>query len=127
MLNEPVRAPTTVGVNVTLTVHELFCVSVAVQVVVRAKSPAAAETARLLIFPPFAVNVIVCAALVVLGAWLANVSEDGEMPTVIDTVPLPLRLIVCGLPEPDEVTVIDPARVPVAVGLKVTDIVHVAF
>jgi hypothetical protein len=45
----------------------------------------------------------------------------------MDTVPLPLRLIVCGLPEPEEVTVMDPARVPVAVGLKVTEIVQVAF
>ena len=40
---------------------------------------------------------------------------------------MPLKLIVCGLPAPDDVIVIAPVRVPAAVGVNVTVIVHVAF
>jgi hypothetical protein len=36
-------------------------------------------------------------------------------------------LIVCGLPVPEDVIVIEPVRGPVAVGVKVTVIVQVAF
>jgi hypothetical protein len=43
------------------------------------------------------------------------------------STPVPLKLIVCGLPAPDEVIVIAPVRVPVAVGVNVTVIVQVAF
>jgi hypothetical protein len=64
----PLRAPIAVGVNVTVTVHELFCANVAVQFVVRLKSPLATETAILLMLPPFAVTVTTCDALVVFGA-----------------------------------------------------------
>jgi len=40
---------------------------------------------------------------------------------------VPLRLIVCGLPAPEDVTVIAPVRAPVAVGVNVTVIVQVLF
>jgi hypothetical protein len=40
---------------------------------------------------------------------------------------VPLKLIDCGLPEPDDVTVIDPVRVPAAVGVNVTVMLHVLF
>jgi hypothetical protein len=40
---------------------------------------------------------------------------------------VPLKLIVCGLPAPDEVIVIAPVRAPAAVGVNVTVTVHVAF
>jgi hypothetical protein len=40
---------------------------------------------------------------------------------------VPVRLIVCGLPALDDVTVIAPVRVPVPVGVKVTVMVQVAF
>jgi hypothetical protein len=40
---------------------------------------------------------------------------------------VPLKLIACGLPAPDDVIVIAPVRVPVAVGVNVTVMVQVAF
>ena len=40
---------------------------------------------------------------------------------------MPLKVIVCGLPVPEEVTVIAPVRVPAAVGVNVTVTVQVAF
>jgi hypothetical protein len=40
---------------------------------------------------------------------------------------VPLKLIVCGLPAPDDDTVIAPVRVPVVVGVNVTVIVQVAL
>jgi hypothetical protein len=40
---------------------------------------------------------------------------------------VPLKLIVCGLPFPEDVIVIAPVRVPVAVGVNVTVTVHVLF
>jgi hypothetical protein len=40
---------------------------------------------------------------------------------------VPLKLIVCGLPAPEELIVISPVRVPVAVGVNVTVTVQVAF
>ena len=40
---------------------------------------------------------------------------------------MPLKLIDCGLPAPDEVTVMDPVRVPAALGVNVTVIVQELF
>jgi hypothetical protein len=62
----PVRVPVVVGVNVTVTVQALFCARVAVQLVVRLKSPVAAEITMLLTAPLFAVRVTLCDVLVVL-------------------------------------------------------------
>jgi hypothetical protein len=55
------------------------------------------------------------------------VSALDVSPSAGGSTPVPLRLIVCGLPEPDDVTVIDPVRVPAAVGVNVTVIVQVLF
>jgi hypothetical protein len=61
----PVRVPVVVGVNVTVTVQLLFCARLDVQLVVRLKSPVAAETTMLLTAPLFAVSVTLCEVLVV--------------------------------------------------------------
>jgi hypothetical protein len=123
----PVRVPAAVGVNVTVIVQVAFCASVAVQLVVRPKSPVAAETTMLFILPLFAVRVTVCDALVVFVFWPGKVSEFEVNPMSAGKTPVPVRLIVCGLPAPEEVTVIAPVRVPAAVGVNVTVIVQVAF
>jgi hypothetical protein len=123
----PVRVPAAAGVNVTVIVQVLFCASVVVQVVVRLKSPVAAEMAILLTPPLFAVSVTVCDALVVFVFWLANISELEVSPNVGGSTPVPLKLTVCGLPVPEDVTVIAPVRVPAAVGVKVTVIEQVTF
>jgi len=60
----PVRVPAAVGVNVTVTVQVLFCASVAVQVVVRPKSPVAADIDIPFMAPLFAVSVTDWPALV---------------------------------------------------------------
>jgi hypothetical protein len=48
-------------------------------------------------------------------------------PSIGANVPVPLKLIVCGLPAPEELIEIVPVRVPAAVGVNVTVIEHVAF
>jgi hypothetical protein len=50
-----------------------------------------------------------------------------DNPSAGGRIPVPVRLIVCGLPVPDDVIVTAPVRVPVAVGVKVTVTVHVLF
>jgi hypothetical protein len=54
-----------------------------------------------------------------------NVNELDESPSVGGNTPVPLRLIVCGLPAPDDVIATEPVRVPVAVGVNVTVTVQV--
>jgi len=58
---------------------------------------------------------------------LAKVNELDVSPRAGGSTPVPLKVIVCGLPAPDEVIVIAPVRVPAATGVNVTVIVHVAF
>jgi hypothetical protein len=66
MVIPPVRVPVAVGVNVTVIVHVAFWASVVVQLVVRLKSPVAADTAMLLTPLLLAVRVTTCDVLVVL-------------------------------------------------------------
>jgi hypothetical protein len=56
-----------------------------------------------------------------------NVSEPDDNPSAGGNTPVPLKLIVCGLPVPDEVIVTAPVRVPAAVGVNVTVTVQVLF
>jgi hypothetical protein len=75
---------------------------------------------------PELVRLIFCGGLVVPIAWLAKVSDVGVRVTAgaaADT-PVPLRLIVRGLPGSLSVITIVPVRVPAAVGLKVTLMLH---
>jgi hypothetical protein len=123
----PVRVPVAVGVSVTVIEQVVFCANVAAQLFVWLKSPVAADIEMLLIAPLFAVKTIDCDALVVFVTWLANVKELCESPSAGGNTPVPLRLIVCGLPAPDEVMLIAPVRVPAAIGVNVTVTVQVAF
>src|SRR5437879_7499753 len=81
----------------------------------------------LLTLPLFAVTVTDCDPLVVFVTWLVYVSEVDVSPSAGANTPVPLKLIVGGLPAPEEVIVIAPVRAPVAVGVNVTVIVQVAF
>jgi len=76
---------------------------------------------------PVFVSVTVWAGLVVFTCWLVNVKLDPDKLTTGagGSVPVPVRVIVCGLPVALSVTVTDAVRVPVAVGVKVTLIVQV--
>jgi hypothetical protein len=71
----------------------------------------------------FAVSVTDCVALDVPTVVLLNVRDPVESP-IAGWMPVPDRLIVCGLPTPFDVTVILPVRVPAAVGVNVTLMVH---
>ena len=74
---------------------------------------------------PLLVRVTVCAALVVLSTWAANVRLAGARLTVGPT-PVPVRVTVCGLPGALSVRVTAPLRGPGTVGVNVTLIVQVA-
>ena len=76
---------------------------------------------------PVLVSVTVCAALVVPTVWLANVRlVEDKLTTGIATA-VPVSETACGLEAALSVSVIAPVSVPAAVGLKVTEIVQLAF
>jgi len=63
------------------------------------------------------------AVLVTFSNWLPNASDSGD--TVTGAIPVPLNCIVWGELEELSLTVNIPASEPVAVGVKVTEIVQV--
>jgi hypothetical protein len=71
---------------------------------------------------PVLVSVTICAALVVFTCWLTNVKLNDDRLTVGAgiAVPVPLSVIVCGLPVALSVMVTAAVRVPSAVGANVT-------
>ena len=124
-MSTPERVPTSVGVNVTPTVHFSPAPTLGAQVLLAtAKSPVAAivviskEVARWL------VNVTVEDALVVPMVRLAKVTLSRE--SVAATEPVPLRFKVCGLLDALSTIVSVPTRAPAAVGENVTPILQVA-
>ncbi len=74
---------------------------------------------------PVFVSVTFCAALVVPTSWLAKVRLAADRLTT-GAVPVPVRLMVCGLPAALSVMLTEAVRVPVAVGVKVTLMVQLA-
>jgi hypothetical protein len=74
---------------------------------------------------PVLVSVTVCAVLLVFTNWLPKLRLAGDKDTAGAVVPVPLSATVCGLPLALSVTEMLPLREPEAVGLKVTEIVHV--
>ena len=117
--------PTTVGVNVTPTVHFSPAPTLEPQVsLATAKSPFATIVDMFREVARWLVSVTIVGALVVPTVRLANVRLAGEIVT--GTEPVPLRLTVCGLFEAPSVNVSVPARAPVAVGENVTPTLHAA-
>jgi len=122
------RLPEAVGVNFTLMV-QLFCAPSDVpQVFVWLKSPGFVPVIvmdvmlSVVVFDPL-VSVSVIGELVVPTDTLPKLSELGANFT---TVPIPLRATVWGLPEALSATESVPVSVPVALGVKVTEIVQLA-
>jgi hypothetical protein len=131
MVTAAVRAPATVGVNVTLIVQlPLFAATELAQVLLCAKSPLLAPvTAMPVRFStalPVLVSVTVCEPLVVFNVWLANVRLELDRLTTgaAAFAPVPVIVIVCGVPVALSLMVTAPVRAPVAVGVKVTLIVQ---
>ena len=123
MLSEAVSLPLAVGVNVTLIVQLAPAASELPQVLVWAKAlalaPVIATLVMLNVAVPLFVRVTVEAALLVPTAWLLKETLVGERLTA-GAVPVPERLTVCGLPLALSVMLTEAARLPVAVGVKVT-------
>jgi hypothetical protein len=124
-----VRVPPAVGLNVTLMVQLELAASELPQLLDWAKSPLLVPVTAMLEMlsaaPPEFVSVTGWAALAVPTFWLLNVSEAGESAAVA-AAPVPVRLAVCGLFVVLSETANVAVRVPRAVGVKVTLIVHVA-
>ena len=118
----PVREPVVVGLNVTLTVQFAPAAKLVPQLFVCEKSPVVETEVMLRLPEPLFVTVTVCAALATFTCWLPKVTleEESETDGVGALVPVPLNVMVCGLPV--ALSAIDsvPVRLPVVVGLKVT-------
>lgn len=126
----PVRAPAAVGVKVTEIVQLPPSARLAPQLCVSAKSPDAVIEVITRAAVPESVSVTVWAALVVPSICEAKERLVGESVTAgaatTGGVPVPLKATVCGEPLALSVIVSAPVRLPAAVGVKVTEMVHVA-
>lgn len=126
----PVRVPAVVGVKVTEIVQLAPAATLVPQLCVSAKSPEAAIDAMVRAALPELVSFTVCAALVVPSVCEAKVRLVGERVTVgavtTGVSPVPLKVTVCGEPVALSTTVIAPALIPVAVGVKVTETIQLA-
>jgi hypothetical protein len=130
----PWMAPAIDGEKVTLSVQLAPAISVEVLVhgvaplPTSLKFPLVAIEEKVTLLPLMFCTVSVFPALVVPVAWLVNakvagVNFSGEVPP---PVPVPVSLISCGLYVAPYVTVTAPSILPSAVGVKTTEITHVA-
>jgi hypothetical protein len=128
MVKEAARAPLAVGVNVTLTLQLPFDGSELPQVLVCPKSPGFAPVNQMLAMEsvvfPVLLSVTLWAALVEVRVWLLKVRLGVESPAV-GAVPVPIRVMLCGLPLALSGMLTEAVRTPGAVGVKVTLIVQV--
>ncbi len=69
---------------------------------------------------PVLLKVMACGALLVVMGWLAKVKLVGDTLAMGAAVPVPVKLMVCGLPAALSAMETEAIRVPVAVGVKVT-------
>jgi len=122
----PAWLPVAVGVNVTLIAQFAPAATDAPHVLVSPYCALATMLVMLSAAVPEFVSVTLCAALGVPTAWLPKSRLAGEKLATgpFAGVPVPVRLTVCGLFAALSVKVIDPVRVPVAVGVNVTLIVQ---
>src|SRR5579863_6774879 len=94
--------PLTEGVKVTLAVQLAPAARLPGQVLLSAKSLKSAPVIVMLVMTrdpvPLLVRVTVCAGLVVPGVWGAKTTVEGKSVTAgADALPVPVRLLVCGL------------------------------
>jgi hypothetical protein len=121
----PVIDPMVDGAKVTLTVQLEFGATGLLHVFVWPKLLLALILVTTRGEWPLLFTETVCAALVVPTSWPANVKLEGERPARGPT-PVPARLTVRGLFQALSVTVMVPVRLPIAVGVKVTEMLQVA-
>jgi len=125
--SEAVRLPLARGVNVTLIEHEAPAPRLKPQVEVSEKSPELAPEIPIFVMlkelEPVFVTETFCGELLCPTLTLPKFRLAGETFT---TVPVPLRDTVCGLPAALSAIETEAARLPCAVGLKVTLMVQLA-
>src|SRR5437879_590249 len=123
----PVRRPGIVGVKMTLIVQLAPAARLLPQLLVeKFKLAAMPSIGRIRVALPLFVSVTGIGRLLVPTVWLpVNVRLGGASVTT-GAAPVPVRVIVRGLPLPLSVIMIAPVLVPRAVGLKVTLMVQLA-
>jgi hypothetical protein len=121
-LSVPAAAPSSVGVNVTLTVHVLPAASVDSHVLVEiAKLSLAAILPMSSVVVPVFFTVTVLAALVVSTAWSPKLSEVGENTTVVPELVVIVSVsVVVAVRLPDVPVMVTVALPVVAVVLAVS-------
>ena len=124
IVSKPVLLPDAVGVNVTLMVQFAPGATLAPQELSWAKSPVTVILLMSSGAEPLLVMVMVIAALVTPRGWLGNVRLVGDRVTSGAAEPTPERAMLCGLLAALSVMVIEPYRLPGAVGVKVTVMVQ---
>ena len=124
-IREALKFPAADGVNVTLTWQVLPGATVAPVHVsaLLAKLlgfvPPIVTVDRMRLAVPLSVTVSVRAALVVAGGWLGKLNPEAERPTTT-SVPVPLKVTVCGLPLALSVKTSEALKLPVVAGVNVT-------
>jgi hypothetical protein len=130
MLNEAVRLPIAVGVNLTLMVQLLVAPSELPHVVVYPKSPGLAPVNAMLLMDraalPVLLSVKVWAVLVVPRFWPLKVRLVVVTPA-IGPLPMPVRFTACGLPPALSAMLTEAVRLPMPAGVNVTFIVQLPF
>ena len=128
MLTDAVRVPAAVGLNVTVMAQLAPTARVAAHVVVSLKSAELAPVIEIAIdviaTAPVFLTVMACVALLLPTVVLAKVSDAGVIVTGATAVPE--SATDCGEPVALSATLTVAVRLPVAVGLKVTEIVQLA-
>src|ERR1041385_7636520 len=118
-----------VGLKTTLMVQLLFPASDEPQSLVCEKSAALVPLNAMLVMvravEALFVRVTACGALDVFSTWKGYGTDVGDTVTV--EVPVPVRGTVCGLDPALSAIETVPVRVPVAVGVNVTEIVQLFF
>jgi len=130
MVSVALLVPVEVGAKVTDIVHDAPAASDGPQRLASENwpglvPPSAAPLIVSVVEPPL-VRVTTRGALAVLTAWFPNASDVGETVTGPLLLPLPESGTVCGLPGALLAMLSVAERVPAAVGVKVTVIVHEA-
>lgn len=127
IVSVPPRLPVAVGVNFTEIKQFAPAATDVPQVLVCAKSPDVAIELKVSAACPELASVTVCAALVVPVISEAKIRLVGEgVAAGVGATPVPVIETVCGDPLILSEIVTVPVRLPVAVGLKVTETVQAA-
>src|SRR2546425_758446 len=120
MMIAPARVPMALGAKLTLIVQLAPFGTLPPQLSVRVKSPLGSILVMVSAALPVLVSVTGSGMLVVPTVWLPVNERLRGTSVTTGAAPVPVRVIVRGLPLPLSVIMIAPVLVPRAVGLKVT-------